>query len=127
MEVMMVIQCFLVLFLLQLKHLVIDFLWQPEYEWRNKGTFGHPGGIIHSLKHAVITIAILIIFNHNVALVFLIAFAEFVAHYLIDYSKMNINKHYKYSPDKNSEFWYLLGVDQFLHQVCYLLIALAVL
>jgi hypothetical protein len=41
-----------ILIYLQLKHFIVDFLYQPEYEWRNKGTFGHFGGIRHSLKHA---------------------------------------------------------------------------
>lgn len=110
----------MLLFLLQLKHFVIDFLWQPEYEWKNKGTWGHPGGIIHSAKHSVATFIILMFFTHfSVASV--LAALEFVAHYYIDFSKMNINKELGWTAnDKN--FWYLLGLDQFLHQICYVLI-----
>jgi len=111
----------MLLFLLQLKHFVVDFLWQPEYEWRNKGTWGHPGGINHSVKHALATFLILIFFKtHLVALN--IAIFEGFAHYLIDYSKMNINSNMGWKADKNPEFWYLLGLDQFLHQICYCII-----
>lgn len=45
----------LLMFLLVTKHFFVDFLWQPEYEWKNKGTLGHWGGIRHSLKHGIVS------------------------------------------------------------------------
>jgi len=43
----------LILLLLQIKHLIVDWCWQPAYEWQNKGTYGHWGGIRHALKNAI--------------------------------------------------------------------------
>jgi hypothetical protein len=115
------------LFFLQLKHFVVDFLWQPEYEWRNKGTLFHPGGIFHSFKHAVVTLFILAILANpktiSVPSIFLLATLEFLLHYLIDYCKMNINRVTGWKADTDPEFWYLLGFDQLLHQLTYLGIA----
>ncbi|MDR3502996.1 MAG: DUF3307 domain-containing protein [Legionella sp.] len=111
-----------IIYILQIKHFVVDFLWQPEYEWRNKGTFLHFGGIRHSLKHALTTAVILFLFSVSFSVICMAVVFEFVAHYFIDYGKMNINKMTGWDANKNPEFWYLLGLDQFLHQVCYLFI-----
>lgn len=40
----------LILFLFT-KHFIIDFLLQGQYQWKNKGTYGHPGGLLHSALH----------------------------------------------------------------------------
>ena len=103
-----------------LKHYVIDFPLQTEYQWRNKGTFLHPGGLLHSGLHALFTMSLLLLLAVPAALI--IAVCEFIAHYLIDYFKMNINKDMGWDANKNPEFWYLLGFDQLLHYLTYLLI-----
>lgn len=102
--------------MLVIKHFVVDFLWQPEYMWRNKGTFGHPGGITHAGLHAVVT---LIILNSYGSLAFTLAFAEGMLHYYIDWGKMNISALLKLTPD-DPRFWYWLGLDQLLHYLTYL-------
>lgn len=108
------------LLLLQIKHLVIDFLWQPEYEWRNKGTLFHFGGIRHSAKHAIFTFFILL-YPTSVLEAVVLVVIEFFAHYVIDYSKMNLNARYSLTP-MNEKYWWLLGIDQFLHQLTYIII-----
>lgn len=47
---------------LQIKHFIWDFYYQPPYMWQNKGTFGHPGGIVHSGLHAITTFYLLFTF-----------------------------------------------------------------
>ena len=37
-----------VLVVLQIKHFICDYPLQTAYQLRNKGTYGHPGGIIHA-------------------------------------------------------------------------------
>lgn len=125
----MVLQIVSLFFLLQFKHLLADWLFQPAYIHRNKGTFGHPGGLLHAGLHALMTAQILLAFTTSM-LVLYIAAAEFVAHYLIDWAKMNLNKWWGLVPipappyewPRSEGFWMLLGFDQFLHQVCYVLI-----
>jgi len=33
---------------------------------------------------------------------------------------MNLNKKYGWKPDQHAQFWWLLGVDQFLHALTYI-------
>lgn len=120
---------YLIFFILLTKHFVVDFLWQPEFEWRNKGTFLHPGGIQHAFKHAaatILTIGTLVAFGGLSPTVLLwSALAEFVLHYAIDYAKMNINRVKGWDANRNPEFWYLTGLDQYLHGLTYLGITVA--
>lgn len=110
-----------ILLLFQLKHLIIDFFWQPEYEWRNKGTFLHWGGIRHALKHGIASYIFLVLFiSAPAALLFCLI--ESIVHYTIDYCKINLNKAQNWKPERDPGFWYLLGIDQFLHQITYILI-----
>jgi hypothetical protein len=37
---------------------------------------------------------------------------------------MNLNRHWGLRPDNSEQFWWLLGFDQYLHYLTYLLIAL---
>jgi hypothetical protein len=53
----------LLLFLLFTKHLILDFLYQPPYQWKNKGTYGHLGGIVHAGQHALATFSVLLFFT----------------------------------------------------------------
>ena len=108
------------LFLLQVKHLIVDWCWQPSYELQNKGTYGHWGGIRHAGKNAIGTgLCLLPFFGVVGAIVGIVI--DFALHYHIDFAKMNINKLKGWEP-KHPEFWYLTGLDQFLHQATYLLI-----
>jgi Protein of unknown function (DUF3307) len=107
------------LFLLQLKHLVIDWILQPRWMWANKGTYGHWGGIVHAWFNAVGTAACFSLFVPFDTVV-LILVIDFLAHYHIDWAKMNINKITGWGPTTHPEFWWLTGFDQFLHQITYI-------
>ena len=113
-------QVLLVFLLLQFKHFVCDFLLQGfPYMYLNKGTYGHPGGILHSGVHLVgslVTLPFLLPLN---AVMWIVCLAEFFAHYHIDWAKMKLNKKYGWACNNSEYFWWLLGFDQFLHQVCY--------
>lgn len=116
----------ILLTLLLSKHLIADFILQTPYQYLNKGKYGHPGGLLHSFIHVVFTGAILASLNlfNYFAVVLLI---EFLFHYHIDLAKVKINDFYGWRADKNSEFWVLLGVDQFIHAMTYIFIAFLVL
>jgi hypothetical protein len=112
---------FYLLIALQLKHFIIDFPLQTRYQWSNKGTYGHPGGILHAALHGLGTGAILLYFTGNGSLAVLLAALDTIVHYHIDWAKMRINARMGWTP-ANPNFWVLLGLDQFLHQLTYILI-----
>jgi hypothetical protein len=111
----------LLITLLFIKHFICDFLYQPKFQWANKGTYGHPGGIVHAGQHAIATLAILLFFTSPL-LALGLSFFELVAHYHIDWAKMNINKTKGWGANTHEQFWQLLGVDQLLHQLTYVVI-----
>lgn len=108
----------LILLLLQIKHFIVDFPLQKPYQWQNKGTYGHPGGILHSQLHANATFLILIFFT-NIFTAIILAFIDFVIHYHVDWAKMKINSKFGLTTT-DEKFWWLLGLDQLLHQLTYL-------
>ncbi len=101
---------------LQLKHLVIDWVLQPPYMWKNKGIYGHPGGIIHAGLNAVGTTLCFLLVPTSLTTIFLV---DFLVHYHIDWAKMNITRITGWSPTTHPQFWWLTGFDQFLHQITY--------
>jgi hypothetical protein len=109
----------LILALLFSKHFIIDFPLQTPYQWMNKGTYGHPGGLLHSGLHALGTLLILLFFI-NPPLAVLLALADGAIHYHIDWAKVNINRHYNWTAQHNPAFWTLLGLDQYLHAMTYI-------
>lgn len=111
----------LCLILLQIKHLIVDWCWQPAYEWQNKGTYGHWGGVRHALKNAVGTALCFVPFVGLTPIVALVLFMDFVAHYHIDFGKVNLNKSMGWTATTSDKFWWLTGADQAEHQLCYLL------
>jgi hypothetical protein len=110
---------FIILSLLFVKHFIVDFPLQKPYQWQNKGTYGHPGGILHAGLHALGTALCLVIFVHPVFAI-LFGVIDGVVHYHIDWAKMKINKHYGWSATTHEEFWVLLGLDQLLHSLTYI-------
>lgn len=109
------------LFLLfQLKHFIFDWLYQPPWQYRNKGTYGHPGGIVHALQHFFPTYLILYFFaGLDMGLAGVLAFTEFLIHYHVDWAKMNLNQKLGWGPTTSEWFWRLTGFDQLLHQLTY--------
>ena len=107
--------------LLITKHFILDFVYQPPYQWQNKGTYGHLGGIIHAGQHAITTFAILLFFT-SPALAALLGLAEMLLHYHIDWFKMWYGKRKQWKADTHNEFWILMGFDQYLHYITYVLI-----
>jgi hypothetical protein len=106
------------LFLLFTKHFIVDFPLQTKYQWSNKGTFLHPGGLLHAGLHGLGTYLVLFWYAPFAA-VFL-ATLDSVIHYFIDWSKMNLNKKLAWGPTTHEQFWWLLGLDQYLHALTYL-------
>lgn len=108
-------------FILLVKHLVFDFFLQTAYQYRNKGIYGHPGGILHAGLHAFGTAFLFFYIAPGAALGAAILIGEFVVHYHIDWSKEQFVKRLGLTAE-DAEFWWALGVDQFLHGATYVAI-----
>ena len=106
----------IVLLLLQIKHFVADFVLQTERMVAEKGTYGAKYGIYHSLVQALGTM-IAFGWMHPILGV-ATGFLDFLAHYHIDWLKMNINR-WRNLTIKDYEFWVWLGADQLAHQITY--------
>lgn len=103
------------------KHFIVDFPLQQPYQYLNKGTYGHPGGLMHAGLHSFASYIILV-FWISQPLALLLSLVEGIAHYHIDWAKMNINKHFDWKCNETDNFWYLTGFDQYLHYLTYIAI-----
>lgn len=110
--------CLTALLLFQLKHWLFDFLLQSRYQLVNKGTYGHPGGIIHAGGHALGSVPVLIVLSPGLAWIVGLALAEFVVHYHCDWVKERMNRQQGWTME-DREFWLALGADQAFHQLTY--------
>lgn len=110
---------FVLLALLFVKHWYIDFVNQTMEEVTGKGIYGNAHGVMHSIKHAVATVAIFGLFTGDFSYSMIIGIIDFVLHYHIDWAKININKKYNYTP-ADPKFWSWLGADQLAHALTYI-------
>ena len=101
------------------KHFIVDFLLQTKWQYSNKHIFGHRGGIFHAWLHGITTVIILDHFGFDHRTAAILGASEWIIHYFIDWSKMNIGMHYNWKCDNSNYFWWLLGLDQLLHYFTY--------
>jgi len=114
-----------IMFALLIKHFVADYLFQSEKAIAGKGTYGNIHGIGHSWDHGCLTIVALslVFFNEtNLWFVLPLGLLDAVIHYHVDWFKQNITKKFELTP-ANKMFWTLLGADQLVHGLTYVLIA----
>lgn len=111
------LEIFVILILLQIKHWYIDFVNQSDEEVKHKGIYLDWLGVKHSLKHGLGTYVVLALFAPGGWALGLAAF-DFLLHYHIDWTKMNYGNRDITTP----AFWNHLGLDQMAHQIVYILI-----
>jgi len=109
----------LALLAFQIKHYIFDYLLQTPYQFKHKGTYGHPGGIIHAGLHAIGSIPALLILATPLALLFWVIVGEFVVHYHMDWTKEQITHHYDLKIPQPA-FWAVFGADQLVHEITYI-------
>lgn len=116
------VEILLILALLQVKHWYVDFVNQTDEEVKYKGTYLDWRGVKHSLKHGIVTTAILILFT-PIGWAVIFGIVDFLLHYHIDWLKIN-----KGNRDiRTKAFWNHLGLDQMAHQLTYIGIVHALL
>ena len=107
---------------LQIKHFVCDYPLQTAYQLHNKGTYLHPGGIIHAGLHALFTTAAFLVAPPALVLGVAIVVGEFLFHYHVDWAKEQIIRRKGWNAHQR-EFWWAIGLDQLLHHLTYIVIA----
>lgn len=100
---------------LQIKHFLADFCFQTPYMLRNKGRYGHPGGLLHAGLHGVLTLGVLALLAPASVPVLALALGETLVHYHVDWGKERLSA--STSGDLGSQrFWMIMGADQLAHQ-----------
>lgn len=104
--------------LLQIKHYLCDFLFQLKYQRRHKGTFLHPGGLVHAGLHGIGSIPAMLLLAPPIWLMGVLMAGEFVVHYALDWTKEQAVKTYTLTTEHYT-FWQALGLDQMAHHLTY--------
>ena len=107
--------------ILQIKHFICDYPLQTLYQLRNKGTYLHPGGILHSGLHVLFTTTVFLVAPPGALLAVGIVVGEFLLHYHIDWSKEQLIRRRGWQATQR-EFWWAIGADQLLHHLTYVAI-----
>lgn len=108
------------LFLMFVKHYVVDFVMQTDEMVKGKGIYGNPQGILHSLQHAIGTAMVAVMTVATPVFWLILPLIDFITHYHIDYIKMK----YGCRDISKKEFWNQLGLDQLAHYTTYLLMVI---
>lgn len=108
--------------LLQIKHVVADYMLQNAYMLANRRIYGHPGGLLHVAIHLAGSLAVLLVVGTGPVLLLGLLVAEAVVHYHVDWMKDNFVAR-RGLTTTDAVYWYAAGVDQGLHQATYLAMA----
>lgn len=112
---------------LLVKHALADFYLQTPYQYLHKGTYGHPGGFLHSAIHVALTpLVYLVLVPGSLLLAAAIAVGEFLVHYHVDWLKERIVRRNDLTM-QSPGFWHALGADQLVHGLTYLVIVAALI
>lgn len=107
-----------ILLLFQLKHLVADFLLQNTYILQHRGSYGHPGGLLHTGIHLVGSVLILALAGTPGWLFAALIVVEGLVHYHTDWLKDNYTR-WRGLTTADPLYWFVLGFDQAVHQATY--------
>src|SRR5690606_2424568 len=108
-----------VMLILTVKHFACDYPLQSPYMLRNKGIYGHPGGILHAGLHALASTLAFLVITPTLLVGCLIIAAEFVIHYHIDWTKESAVRRRAWTT-ADTPYWMALGGDQLAHHLTYI-------
>jgi hypothetical protein len=105
------------------KHFIADFVMQTNWiargKERSEGWFAPLA--VHVCCHAVLTLAIALAVAPRL---WWLALVDLVVHWVIDRAKTLTGYHGGWSVEK-AQYWWLMGFDQFLHQVTNIALTIA--
>ena len=110
---------------LEIKHFFADYVLQSGWMIRGKRSLFHAGGYVHAAIHVAGTAAILKIAALPASIIILLAIAEFIVHFVLDFGKAHLGKNIS-SANRPHMFWMLNGLDQLLHHLTYVAIIFVV-
>jgi hypothetical protein len=113
----------LALFLLVVKHCILDLALQPlSYpEGKNKfNYFGLYAHLQHYIPHGLGTVFVLLFFV-DPCTALICGLIDYILHWHIDFSKTHTRAYFGWT-NKNRQFWLLNALDQLLHFSTYYLI-----
>ena len=105
------------------KHFVCEFVLQTNYQAQNKGTYGHPAGLIHAAITITGTFVALILTPHSIGgetIVWILA-SEAIIHYHQDWAKIKLSNAIGIEV-LSERFWRAFGADQYLHFLFYIFV-----
>jgi hypothetical protein len=110
---------FLYLIVLLIMHYFADWTHLSTSKMLEAKKVGKPLSpiFLHSLVHAIL-FSIVTLFFYNISAGITIFFIILISHFIIDFSKGILANKYPITSDiKSKIFWYILGLDQLLHQL----------
>ncbi len=108
--------------ILSVKHTIADYFLQTAYQFKNKGIYGHPGGLIHAGLQTVLTPSVFFVLPpSSLLLAGGILAGEYVVHYHLDWGKEQLIKRFNLTQG-DPWFWHLFGIDQLGHMLTYVVI-----
>ena len=107
------------------KHFLADFILQTNWMARGKEQRSEwgPPLLAHALCHAILTLVITLV---TAPQLWWLSLIDLVVHLAIDRSKTLVAQRGGWRTDE-AQFWWLLGFDQYLHQLTNLSLAAAIL
>ena len=115
---------FVLISALLIKHYLADFVFQPQWMLKGKGSLTAPGGYAHAALHAAGSGLILGMAGLAATPIAMVMATEFIVHYTIDFAKDRITA-YSSADSSPYLYWQLHGFDQLAHQMTYVAIAWA--
>lgn len=103
--------------LLNLKHLVAEYILQTPHIAESKIRYGSLNSFIHTLHHAFGTLMAGLLVKFNLGLILGLVLIEAVIHYHVDWLHMKFGA----QSYKDKKYWQWTGIEQFLHQQTFIL------
>ncbi len=110
---------FLMLCLLQIKHMFADFFLQTPKMLSGRGEYFHMGRAQHAGVHVVGSVIVFLLFGTPLIFILVIAALEWIVHFNIDFFKASYSDKKQLEPNQ-AAFWRAAGLDQCLHNLTYI-------
>jgi len=115
---------FLLLCLLQIKHMFADFYLQTPKMLSGRGQYFHVGRAQHAAVHVVGSVIVFLLFGAPLSFILIIAALEWIIHFNIDFAKASYSDKKQLQPNQ-AAFWRAAGLDQLMHNLTYVAMAWA--
>lgn len=109
---------FLMLCLMQIKHMFADYYLQTPKMLSGRGEYLHMGRAQHAGVHVLGSALVFLLFGAPMIFILIIVTLEWIIHFHIDYAKARYSDKKHLEPSQ-AAFWRAAGLDQCMHQLTY--------